>query len=284
MSTPAPTSLPLGRDSVTYRLTLEPVNVLIGGPRALMLQVMHPAVGAGVAQHSDYERDPWTRLVRTLRTMSQLSLGTPERSAQMSRLLRKSHATINGVRDDGVPYRALDTENMRWVWATLLDTVMAVADTFVRPLAPDERERLYEEWLLIAEGCGVARKDCPRDVAAFRAYVDEVIENELEATATARGIAVILRRPPLPRPLAGVVAAVFAIVLPGQLPAGLREALGVEWRRVDQAMFDGLALGSRTFCYLTPGRVRRLPGALASLGSLRAPAPRPRRRLQQAAA
>ena len=280
---PLPTSLPLGRDSVTYRLTLEPVNVLVGGPRALMLQVTHPAVGAGVAQHSDYEADPWTRLIRTLQTMTQLSLGTPEQSQQMSRLLRRSHATINGVDEDGRAYRALDTDNMRWVWATLLDTVMAVADTFVRPLADDERARLYEEWLLIAEGCGVARDDCPADVEAFRAYVDEVVGRDLRATGTARTIEHMLRRPPLPAPLRQAAAALFGVLLPGQLPDRLRDSLDLGWSDRDQAIFDALASASRLFCRVTPGPVRRLPGAINTLVTLSAPPPRPRRRLVAAA-
>jgi uncharacterized protein (DUF2236 family) len=278
-----PDTLPLGRDSITYRLTCEPVNLLVGGPRALVLQVMHPAVGAGVAQHSDYESNPYNRLFRTLQTMTQLSLGTAERSQEMARLLRRSHATINGIREDGAPYRALDTENMRWVWATLLDTVIAVAETFVRPLDPDEATRLYAEWLLIAEGCGVARDDCPPDIDAFRTYVDEVVRGDLTATTTARNVHAMLQTPPLPFPLRQAASAVFGILLPGQLPAGLRAALDVEWTDTDQRVFDTVAAGSRLVCRLTPGPVRRLPGALFTYANLRAPKPRPRQRLDAAA-
>lgn len=280
----APTTLPLGRDSVTYRLTLEPVNVLVGGPRALMLQVMHPVVGAGVADHSDYEKDPWTRLIRTLQVMTQLALGTPEKSAEMRRLMRKSHATINGVRADGAPYRALDSENMLWVWATLLDTVMAVADGFVRPLGRRERQRLYEEWLLIAEGCGIARDDCPADVDAFDAYMERVVREELTDTEVAHGIDRTIRRPPIPFPLDRLAARVYATLLPGQLAPTLRARMGQPWSAADQARFERIALASRLFCRVTPGPLRRLPGAVAAFGTVAAPAPRPRRRLTTAAA
>ena len=65
----APTRLPLGPGTLTRRINLEPV-ILLGGGRALLLQVAHPLVAAGVADHSDYRSDPWGRLVRTLETMS----------------------------------------------------------------------------------------------------------------------------------------------------------------------------------------------------------------------
>ena len=271
-------TLPLGRDSVTYRLALEPFNVVVGGPRALLLQVMHPAVGAGVEQHSDYERDPWRRLLRTLTVVTQLAFGSPETVAQMKRHLRVSHATINGRREDGVPYRALDVDNLRWVWATLLDAVIAVADTFAVPLSPSERARLYDEWLLIAEACGVPRTECPADVAAFERYVAAVIETELVATTAARNIARTMQRPPLPPPLRQAAAVLLRVVLPGQLPAHLRRELGLSWNGVDAAAYGVAATGSRLLCRWTPGPLRRLPGALAMEGTLRTPPPRlPRR-------
>jgi uncharacterized protein (DUF2236 family) len=55
----------LGPDTVTWRVNREPV-VFMGGGRALLLQVAHPLVAAGVAQHSDYQRHPWKRLTPAL--------------------------------------------------------------------------------------------------------------------------------------------------------------------------------------------------------------------------
>ncbi|MDP9398691.1 MAG: oxygenase MpaB family protein, partial [Actinomycetota bacterium] len=40
--------------------------VLLGGPAALLLQVAHPLVAAGVAEHSDFRADPLHRLRATL--------------------------------------------------------------------------------------------------------------------------------------------------------------------------------------------------------------------------
>ena len=272
-----PRSLPLGRESVTYRLAMEPFNVVVGGPRALLLQVMHPAVGAGVAQHSDYERDPWSRLLRTLTTMTHLAMGAPEVSQQMSRVLRRSHAAINGTQEDGMPYRALDPENMLWVWATLLDTIMSVADTFVRPLSGEERSQLYAEWVLIAEACGVPSDACPPDVEAFRAYVRGVMQHDLVATTTAKNIATTLRRPPLPPPLRQAASALISATLPGQLPERLRRELGIHWDLPAAGRYAAMTGASRLACRVTPGPLRRLPGAIALVGTLKSPPPHPRR-------
>ena len=39
---------------------------MLGGGRALLMQVAHPLVAAGVVAHSDYRENPWERLERTM--------------------------------------------------------------------------------------------------------------------------------------------------------------------------------------------------------------------------
>jgi uncharacterized protein (DUF2236 family) len=42
----------------------------------VLLQVAHPLVAVGVAEHSDYHRDLWSRLGRTLRALYLIAFGT----------------------------------------------------------------------------------------------------------------------------------------------------------------------------------------------------------------
>jgi uncharacterized protein (DUF2236 family) len=65
----------LSRDSVARRTNRE-AFLLLGGTAALLLQIGHPLVGAGVAAHSDYQRDPFGRLLRTLNTTLGIVFGT----------------------------------------------------------------------------------------------------------------------------------------------------------------------------------------------------------------
>src|SRR5947209_8276988 len=49
-----------GPGTLTWRVNREGV-LLLGGGAALILQLAHPLVAAGVAQHSNYRADPWGR-------------------------------------------------------------------------------------------------------------------------------------------------------------------------------------------------------------------------------
>src|SRR4051794_3350017 len=56
-----------GPGSEAWALNREAMLLLGAGPRALLLQLAHPQVAAGVADHSDFSVDPWARLRGTLR-------------------------------------------------------------------------------------------------------------------------------------------------------------------------------------------------------------------------
>ena len=90
---PLATSLPLGRDTVYWRVMSEPM-IFAGGGRALLMQVAHPGVGFGVEQHSTYASDPWGRFFRTMDVMMKLSFGTPESSAKQTRMLAAMHKRV----------------------------------------------------------------------------------------------------------------------------------------------------------------------------------------------
>src|SRR6058998_1440450 len=85
----------LPEPSVARRLNRE-LFLLLGGTAALLLQVAHPLVAAGVEQHSDFRRDPVRRLVRTVDTTLAVVFG--ERATAESALKRigRSHAPVRG--------------------------------------------------------------------------------------------------------------------------------------------------------------------------------------------
>src|SRR6185503_3372914 len=65
-----------GPSSEAWRLNREAMLLLGAGPRALLLQLAHPLVAAGVADHSDFRADPWRRLQATLRSYLRIVYGT----------------------------------------------------------------------------------------------------------------------------------------------------------------------------------------------------------------
>jgi uncharacterized protein (DUF2236 family) len=49
-------------ESVIRKVGNTPITPFLDGGPAVLLQVAHPLVAAGGAQHSDYRRDLWRRL------------------------------------------------------------------------------------------------------------------------------------------------------------------------------------------------------------------------------
>src|SRR5438270_4842868 len=85
-------------------------RLLICAGYALLLQVSHPTVGAGVSEHSQFRRDPWGRLLRTLDYSYTMVYGGPPAAAEMGRRIRSFHGQISGRRADGRRYHALEPE------------------------------------------------------------------------------------------------------------------------------------------------------------------------------
>src|SRR5207245_5300175 len=101
-----------GPETVSWRVNQSAI-VLLGGPRALLLQLAEPAVAAGVAEHSGFEADPFGRLARTLDAMTAISFGPPELARTTLLGLDAVHARVKGTLPGGMPYSAADPE-LRW--------------------------------------------------------------------------------------------------------------------------------------------------------------------------
>src|SRR4029079_2995760 len=155
-----------GPDSEAWRLNREAMLLLGAGPRALLLQLAHPAVAAGVADHSDFRTDPWRRLAGTLRSYLTIVYGLTVAARAEIRLLNTLHVGITGP-----GYAARDPELSLWVHATLVDSTMAVADAWLEPLPQDRRSSYYAETLPLGRAFGVPDALLPPDVAAFDRYV-----------------------------------------------------------------------------------------------------------------
>lgn len=222
--------LPLSRRSVSWQVNGEPF-VFLGAGRALLLQVAHPKVAAGVEQHSTYATDPWGRLFRTVDVMAKLTFAEPAVSRAQADLLRRMHRRVVGTTDEGEAYRALDPDLLRWVWATLCDTALLVYER-VRPrLSPTDRDRYYDEWKLVAYACGVPDGGCPATWDDFQSYFAAVVARDLRVTPAARAVAHATMVPPLPWPLDRLTGAPQRLVTAGLLPPSVRDAFGFRWDR-----------------------------------------------------
>src|SRR5262245_48911263 len=111
--------------------------LLFGGGRALLLEVAHPLVAAGVAEHSSFRTDPLGRLRRTLDAMHAIAFGDHAAALAAARGVERSHARVRGTLSAdagrypaGTRYDGRDVDLVIWVWATLVDTALCVYGSF----------------------------------------------------------------------------------------------------------------------------------------------------------
>lgn len=252
-----------GPGSLTWRVNGEGV-LLLGGGRALILQVAHPKVAAGVAEFSNYRSDPWGRLYRTLELTLAIVFGEPEASREASRRLRRVHARVVGTDDRDEPYRALDPELLLWVHATLIDTSLALYERYVGELTADERRLYYEEMKAVGEAYAIPRDAMPDDYPAFRRYWAEMLAGGLRVTDTTRDVADAALNPAVPR-VAWPATELLRLVTVGTLPPGLREELGMDWGPGRERLLGGSQAAVRRLVPFLPALLHRFPGARRGL-------------------
>ncbi|WP_255205396.1 oxygenase MpaB family protein [Actinomadura sp. BRA 177] len=238
---------------VLRTLAAEPLVGLAAG-RALLMQLAHPGVAAGVAEHSDFADRPLARLFGTLDFLLVTTFGTPEQVARIAAKVRGIHGTVVG---DG--YSGNDPGLQMWVNATLIDSALYIHETLMRPRDTDPEE-YYRQARIVAEVLGCPLEAQPPDLAAFRAYMAETLA-ALEVTDAGREVANAVLWPRKLRILfPGLV--VFRLVTAALLPEHLRDAYGLKWtpgrRRAAGLLLWSASAGHR----VTPRFLRRPPQPL----------------------
>jgi uncharacterized protein (DUF2236 family) len=221
----------------------------LAGSRAVLLELAHPIIAEGVARHSNYRGDPFGRLYRTLRTMTDLTFADARTARRAARHFHTCHQAVTGALTAGVgpfeagtPYDANDPFLKLWVLATLIDSVMRVFDLFVAPLSLDDRESYYRDAQVLASWLGLSPALMPAGYDGFVAYMDAMLTSDLLTVGEpARDIVAALYGAPLFGPFARRASFVGI----GLLPAHLREAFSLRWTERDARWLSRLAGASR---------------------------------------
>jgi uncharacterized protein (DUF2236 family) len=254
-----------GPDSLAWKIGRE-TAVLLGGGRAVLMQIAHPLVAMGVSVHSSYMSDPFGRAERTFMLGEYLTFGSTlkaRRSAQtINRLHRYVHGTLPvdaGAYSGGSRYDARNPELLLWVHATLVDTLLLTYTLFIGPLSFEEQDRYYQESKAVARLLGLQPGDMPRTVNDLKRYVyDMVNSNHLAATPQARQLAQQVLFPPAPFVIRPFMHLNFQITC-ALLPEPVREIYGLEWGEMRQKAFDATTWGMRTVLPRMPMSLRELP-------------------------
>jgi uncharacterized protein (DUF2236 family) len=203
-------------------------------PRAVSLQMLHPAISGAIREHSTTPKRVWEHERHTIPMLT----GIAYAERDLSTLIRYGHERVKGTDDRGRRYHALNPELFHFQHATYVDTLFTMVETFIRPLTPAERERLYEECSIWYHRYGISARAMPDTWAEFQDYF-------ADACATLRlGCDGEFFREQLLRPDAWVVRWVPTGVVRELMHPRARELFGVEgsdraalaayvrWRRV----------------------------------------------------
>jgi uncharacterized protein (DUF2236 family) len=265
-------SLAPGPDTVAWRRASD-ARLPVAAGYALVLQVAHPTVGAGVSEHSQFRRDPWGRLLRTLDYTYTMVYGGPQAAGQMGRRIRSFHKQIYGLGPDGQRYHALEPEAYAWVHATLAEAIVGAHERFGRRLSGEQREQLWSEWRSLGRLLGIRARDLPPDWRSFRDYFDAMVDQRLQHTPAVDEVLTALARPAPP----GIVALyarvwsvarlplahVLELTTQGLLGPALRRRFGIRWSRAKDIELRALGATLRSATPLTPSWLRTAgPGYL----------------------
>lgn len=268
---------------VARRLNGERI-VLLGWARAILMQLAHPLVAAGVAEHTSFRGgvvSGGVRLHHTVRAMLSLTFGGEAARSAAIAGIRAIHTRVHGTLREaagpferGTRYSAEDPALLLWVHATLLDSVPDVYQRLVGPLSNEDLDAWCAESASLLEALGGDPATTPRTWRALTAYMAAMYgSGRLVVTPAARRVADGVLSPRLGPGVPFPTAPVHRLITAGLLPDGLRRAYGFPWsdrhtRRFARAMRI-LRAGRR----LTPAWLARWPDARGPAPSRSAAAP-----------
>lgn len=263
-SAAGPAGAPLGPGSLLWRYGGD-WRAMLPGSSAGLLQLMHPGVGAGVAQHSAFFDDPFGRIRRSIPQIWATIFDAED--GERGRQIRDLHKSIRGVDDSGRRYHALDAETFWWAHATFTWNVFRSVELFhLRPLSPTEEQLLYAETVTWYRRYGVSDRPVPGDYRAFREKFTAICSDTLEMTPAA-SVAVGYRLADVPEHSIGgslvrgfvdpIVAPAAEILVRGCMPRVVRQRFSMRWGPAEAAQFRGLAAAVRQGFRFVPQSVNQ---------------------------
>ncbi|MBI2185679.1 MAG: DUF2236 domain-containing protein [Acidobacteria bacterium] len=223
---------------ISKRVNAERLAVL-GWSRAILLQVAHPLVAAGVAEHSTFRRGSVTavaRLHHTIRAMLALTFGDAAARQAAVGGIRAIHRRVHGqlpvaagMFPAGTPYSAEDPALVLWVHATLLESIPLIYEATVAPLEAGERDAYCAEAAEVAIDLGARAEEVPRTWAATLEYLARTYASgAIAVSEQARELAAAVLAPPFAW-VVGPLARANRLVTVGLLPPPLRAQYGLDW-------------------------------------------------------
>lgn len=247
--------------------------MLLGWTRAILLQLAHPLIAAGVYDHSSFRATPWaaaSRLHSTIRAMLALSFGTDAEREHALHGIRTIHTRVHGqLRETvgpfpaGSAYSAEDPALVLWVHLTLLESIPQAYELFVGPVSEQERDSYCAESAWVATSLGARPADVPVTWAHASDQLSRIYASGvLTVGRQAHELSVAVLAPRFSR-MVPPLASWNRLVSVGLLPAEIRRQYGVAWTNFDQRRFERIVARLRRVRQALPDFVALWPEARA---------------------
>lgn len=161
-----------GPGSISWEINGDLASISAAGMAAILMEVLHPSVMAGVSQQSSFRTQPLERARNTLGYVLRTTFGNTEAATAVIEKVKRVHGFVEGTRPDGVPYRALDPELIAWVHTCIPWAVMEAFHRYRRPLSLAERDRYLQEQAVIGRMGGAER--VPESMTELAEYVERM--------------------------------------------------------------------------------------------------------------
>jgi uncharacterized protein (DUF2236 family) len=255
----------VGPESITWKVNRE-VIVTAGWGRAILLLLAHPSVAAGVHDHSGFRgsiRSSFRRMRSTVDAMLSLTFGDTEQLIATAAGINAIHDRVQGCVHEtgGKSYSAHDPHLLRWVHATLIESIPLAYELLVGPLTPRERDRYCLEAAIMEPLLGMPAGWLPRDSAQLDTYMHDMLAGaSIAVSDTSRALARAVLYPPNWQVAWPAFRAVQLLAI-GSLPLAIRQAYGFEWRPRDERALARWTSLLRTSLRLLPPPAREWPTA-----------------------
>ena len=230
-----------GPHAVAWRVHGDVTSMMVGGVAGLLLQMLHPAVPAGVWDHSNFRADMHGRLRRTARFIALTTYGGREEAEAAIARVRRIHDRVGGALPDGTPYAANDPSLLAWVHVTEAACFLDAWIRYAEPGMPAaHQDRYFAEMARVGEALGA--DPVPRSRSEARRLIDET-RPRLRSDARTREVARLVLTRRAPHPVAEPVQALTMQASIDLLPAWARRMHGLQNPAIGRPLVRAGTLG-----------------------------------------
>ena len=230
-----------GPRSAAWRVHGDVTSMMVGGIAGLLLQMLHPAVLAGVWDHSRFRADMHGRLRRTARFIATTTYGSRAEAEAVIARVRGIHGHVHGTLPDGTPYAANDPSLLAWVHVTEVTSFLDAWMRYAEPaMSTANQDRYFVEMAEVALALGAdpvprSRAEAQRLIATMRP--------QLACDARTREVARLVLAQPAPNRLAEPLQALTLQAGVDLLPVWARRMHGLPMPALGRPLVRAGTLG-----------------------------------------